>query len=149
MAELTNKQKKEWAGMLYLKENLTQQEIADKVGVSRITVNKWIKAEMWEQRKAGLTLTREEQIRLLYQQVAEINRNIKDREEGKRYATSKEADVLIKLSSAIKKMETESGIADIIDVGMRFIEFLRPVNLELAKDVTRMYDLFVKSSIKQ
>lgn len=149
MAELTNKQKKEWAGMLYLKENLTQQEIADKVGVSRITVNKWIKAEMWEQRKAGLTLTREEQIRLLYQQVAEINRNIKDREEGKRFATSKEADVLIKLSSAIKKMETESGIADIIDVGMRFIEFLRPVNLELAKDVTRMFDLFVKSSIKQ
>lgn len=149
MADLTNKQKKEWAGMLYLKENLTQQEIADKVGVSRITVNKWIKAEMWEQRKAGLTLTREEQIRLLYQQVAEINRNIKDREEGKRFATSKEADVLIKLSSAIKKMETESGIADIIDVGMRFIEFLRPVNLELAKDVTRMFDLFVKSSIKQ
>lgn len=149
MADLTNKQKKEWAGMLYLKENLTQQEIADKVGVSRITVNKWIKAEMWEQRKAGLTLTREEQIRLLYQQVAEINRNIKDRDEGKRFATSKEADVLIKLSSAIKKMETESGIADIIDVGMRFIEFLRPVNLELAKDVTRMFDLFVKSSIKQ
>lgn len=149
MADLTNKQKKEWAGMLYLKENLTQQEIADKVGVSRITVNKWIKAEMWEQRKTGLTLTREEQIRLLYQQVAEINRNIKDREEGKRFATSKEADVLIKLSSAIKKMETESGIADIIDVGMRFIEFLRPVNLELAKDVTRMFDLFVKSSIKQ
>ena len=74
---------------------------------------------------------------------------IKDREEGKRYATSKEADVLIKLSSAIKKMETESGIADIIGVGMRFIEFLRPVNLELAKDVTRMFDLFVKSSIKQ
>lgn len=149
MAELTNKQKKEWAGMLYLKENLTQQEIADKVGVSRITVNKWIKAEMWEQRKAGLTLTREEQIGLLYQQVAEINRNIKNRDEGKRFATSKEADVLIKLSSAIKKMETESGIADIIDAGIRFIEFLRPVNLELAKDVTRMFDLFVKSSIKQ
>lgn len=149
MADLTNKQKKEWAGMLYLKENLTQQEIADKVGVSRITVNKWIKAEMWEQRKAGLTLTREEQIGLLYQQVAEINRNIKNRDEGKRFATSKEADVLIKLSSAIKKMETESGIADIIDAGIRFIEFLRPVNLELAKDVTRMFDLFVKSSIKQ
>ncbi|WP_418549400.1 helix-turn-helix domain-containing protein [Parabacteroides goldsteinii] len=149
MAELTNKQKKEWAAMLYLKENLTQQEIAEKVGISRVTVNKWIKAEMWEQRKAGLTLTREEQISLLYQQVAEINRNIKDREEGKRFATSKEADVLIKLSSAIKKMETESGIADIIGVGMRFIEFLRPVNLELAKDVTRMFDLFVKSSIKQ
>ena len=138
MADLTNKQKKEWAGTLYLKENLTQQEIADKVGVSRITVNKWIKAEMWEQQKTGITLTRESVIGNLY-----------GRKEGERYATSKEADALVKLAAAIKKMETDTGIADIISVGMRFIEFLRPVNLELAKDVTRMYDLFVKSSIKQ
>ena len=35
MADLTNAQKKEWAKTLYLKENLTQQEIADRVGVSR------------------------------------------------------------------------------------------------------------------
>ena len=34
MADLTNAQKKEWAKTLYLKENLTQQEIADRVGVS-------------------------------------------------------------------------------------------------------------------
>jgi len=52
--------------MLYLKENLTQQEIADKVGVSRITVNKWIKAEMWEQQKTGITLTRESVIGRLF-----------------------------------------------------------------------------------
>lgn len=30
--ELSNTQKKEWAKTLYLKENLTQQEIADRVG---------------------------------------------------------------------------------------------------------------------
>lgn len=40
--ELSNTQKKEWAKTLYLKENLTQQEIADRVGVSRATVNRWI-----------------------------------------------------------------------------------------------------------
>jgi len=104
---------------------------------------------MWEQQKTGITLTRESVIGNLYRQVAEINRNIDGRKEGERYATSKEADALVKLAAAIKKMETDTGIADIISVGMRFIEFLRPVNLELAKDVTRMFDLFVKSSIKQ
>ena len=30
MADLTNIQKKEYAGVLYLRENLTQQEIAEK-----------------------------------------------------------------------------------------------------------------------
>ena len=39
--ELKANQRKEWAKLMYLKENITQQEIADRVGVSRVTVNKW------------------------------------------------------------------------------------------------------------
>lgn len=38
--DLTIAQKKEYAGVLYLKDNLTQQEIAEKVGVSRQTLSK-------------------------------------------------------------------------------------------------------------
>jgi uncharacterized protein YjcR len=147
MAELTIKQKKEWAAMLYLKENLTQAEIAEKVGVSKVTMNKWVKAEKWEERKAGITLTREEQINNLYRQVAEINDVIKGREKGKRYATNAEADTLSKLAGAIKKMETETGIADIISVGTRFIEFLRPIDLDKAKDFTRLFDIFIKQNL--
>lgn len=48
MADLTTQQKKDYARTLYLKDNLTQQEIADKVGVSRKTVNRWAIAEQWE-----------------------------------------------------------------------------------------------------
>ena len=36
MADLTNAQKKEWAKTLYLKENLTQQEIADQIGRAHV-----------------------------------------------------------------------------------------------------------------
>lgn len=147
MADLTIAQKKEWAAMLYLKEHLTQQEIAEKVGVSRITVNKWIKAEKWEERKVALTLTREQQIGNMHRQVAAINENILSREEGKRYATPPEADSLNKLASAIKKMETDVDISDMISVGMRFINFLRPINMELAKEVTRLYDVFIKKNL--
>ena len=147
MADLTIKQKKEWAAMLYLKENLTQAEIAEKVGVSKVTMHKWVKGEKWEERKAGITLTREEQIKNLYRQVAEINDVIAGREKGKRFATTGEADTLSKLSGAIKKMETETGIADIISVGTRFVEFLRTIDLDKAKDTARLFDIFIKQNI--
>lgn len=143
--ELSNTQKKEWAKTLYLKENLTQQEIAERVGVARITVNRWIADGKWEVQKAGLTLTREEQIANLYRQVAEINRKIADKPEGERFASNAEADILGKLSAAIKKMETDVGIADIISVQTKFIEFLRSIDFEKAKELTQLSDAFIKS----
>ncbi|MCQ5023215.1 transposase family protein, partial [Bacteroides thetaiotaomicron] len=101
---------------LYLKENLTQQEIADRVGVSRVSVSNWVRAGKWEEQKVGLTLTRQEQVANLYRQVAEINKAIAERPEGERFPSSKEADILGKLSAAIRNMEQEVGIADIISV---------------------------------
>lgn len=107
MAELTSQQKKDYARTLYLKDNLTQQEIADKVGVSRQTIIRWMAAEQWEKLKAGITLGREQQIANLHRQVMELNDLILSRPEGKRFATPAEADTLGKLAAAIKKMETE------------------------------------------
>lgn len=143
--ELNNTQKKEWAKTLYLKENLTQQEIAERVGVARITVNRWVADGKWEEQKVGLTLTREEQVANLYRQVAEINRKIAEKPEGERFASSTEADILGKLSAAIRKMETDVGIADVISVQTKFIEFLRPIDLDKAKELTQLSDAFIKS----
>lgn len=140
---LSNTQKKEWAKTLYLKENLTQQEIADRVGVSRVSVNRWIADGKWEEQKVGLT--REEQVANLYRQVAEINRKIAEKPEGERFASNAEADILGKLSAAIRKMETDVGIADVISVQTKFIEFLRPIDLGKAKELTQLSDAFIKS----
>ena len=148
MADLTNAQKKEWAKTLYLRENLTQQEIAERVGVSRVTVSNWVRAGKWEEQKAGLTLTRQEQVANLYRQVAEINRAISARAEGERFPNSKEADILGKLSAAIRNMEQETGIADIISVLTGFIEWLRPFDLEKAKELTRLADAYIKDKLE-
>ena len=146
-ADLTNAQKKEWAKTLYLRENLTQQEIADRVGVSRVTVSNWVRAGKWEEQKAGLTLTRQEQVANLNRQVAEINRVISARAEGERYPNSKEADILGKLSASIRNMEQETGIADIISVLTGFIEWLRPLDLDKAKELTRLADAYIKDKL--
>lgn len=147
MAELTNAQKKEWAKTLYLRENLTQQEIADRVGCSRVTVSNWMRSGKWEEQKVGLTLTRQEQVSNMYRQVAEINRNIAARPEGERFATSKEADTLGKLAAAISKMEQEVGIADTISVLTGLIEWLRPHDIEKAKELTRIADAYIKDKL--
>ncbi len=147
MADLTNAQKKEWAKTLYLRENLTQQEIADRVGCSRVTVSNWVRAGKWEEQKVGITLTRQEQVGNLYRQVAEINRTIAERPEGERFATSKEADILGKLAAAISKMEQEIGIADTISVLTGLIEWLRPHDIEKAKEITRIADAYIKDKL--
>ena len=147
MADLTNAQKKEWAKTLYMRENLTQQEIAERVGVSRVTVSNWVRAGKWEEQKAGLTLTRQEQVANLYRQVAEINRAISARAEGERFPNSKAADILGKLSAAIRNMEQETGIADIISVLTSFIEWLRPLDLDKAKELTRLADAYIKDKL--
>lgn len=147
MADLNMNQKKEWAQTLFLRENLTQQEIADRVGVSRVTVSNWSRAGKWEEQKAGITLTRQEQVANLYRQVAEINRAIAARPEGQRFATSKEADILGKLAAAIARMEQEVGIADKISVLTDLINWLRPVDLEKAKDLTRIADAYIKDKL--
>ena len=60
---ITNEQKKELAKILYTKENLTQAEIAEREGTSRVTMGKWIKSENWEMLKVSITITKEEQLK--------------------------------------------------------------------------------------
>ena len=55
MGNLTNKQKRSLAQVLFCKENLTIQETAERVGVSRQTVGKWAKEDKWEEQKVGVT----------------------------------------------------------------------------------------------
>lgn len=140
MADLTSQQKKEWAGMLYLKDNLTQQEIAEKVGVSRQTIARWAKEDKWEELKVGITMSRE-------QQIAEINKVVTSRPEGQRFTNAAEADTINKLTSAIKKLETDVGISDIISVGMKFVNWLRPYDLDRSKEYLKLWDAFIKDSL--
>lgn len=149
MAEnLTIKQKKDWAKMLYLKEHLTQVEISERVGVSKVTINKWVKAEKWEELKVSVSITREEQLANMYRQIAEINKVISTRAKGERFATSKEADIINKIAASIERMEKEVGISDIISVSKAFLDWVRKSDTEKAKELSYMFDSFIKEKLK-
>ncbi len=145
MTKMNSEQMRQWAMSMYLNENRTQAEIAEACGVSRQTIIRWAKADKWDEHKASLTMTREEQIKNLQRQIMEINNGILGREQGKRFASPKEADTIAKLTTAINKLETALGIHEIVSTAQRFIAWLRPVALELTKTFTRLFDKFIKS----
>lgn len=140
--------KKDIAKSLYLNGNYTQEEIADKVGTTRQTVSRWIREGAWDEVKASITITPAQILSGLNRQIIEINNNINGREEGKRFASVTEADTLAKLASAIKKIETDVGIADIVDVGIRFTNWLRPLDLGKAKEFNDLLDAFIKDQMR-
>lgn len=146
--ELSNKQKKDWAKMLFVKEHLTQKEIAERVGISTVTMTKWVKVEKWEVLKTSLSVTREEQLANFYRQIAEINNNIANRESGLRYASAEEANMINKLATAIEKMEKETGISDIISVSKDLLDWLRKTDIDKAKELSNYFDAYIKDRLK-
>ncbi len=161
---LRKKQEQEFAKSLYLTGELTQKEIADRVGVVEKTLTKWIKDNKWDGLKKSLLTTKQNQLTFLYDQLECLNYEISQRKNSPKpdekleladlliprgkYATSKEADVIIKLTNAIKKLETETSIGDTFEVARAFIEFVRPQNLELAKQITNLFDVFITDKMK-
>lgn len=149
MASLSIKQKKEWAQLLITKEGYTQKDAAAKVEVSAVTINKWYAAENWERLKQSMLVTRQEQLSHLYNQLDELNTAIRNREAGKRYADSKEADTISKLAGAINKMESEASIADVVEVSKRLLNWLRPFNHFKALEMATIFNDFIKEMLKK
>ena len=141
MAELRNEQKKALARDIYLLGSYTLEEIAAKVGSTRQTVSRWAREGGWEEMKAGMTVGREQILKNLYRQISEINK-------GERHATSREADTIMKLSAAIRKLEDDIGIGELISAGMRFGDWLRPLDLAKAKEFVNLYDAFLKDQVR-
>lgn len=142
-------QKKEHAKLLYTSQGITQQNIlAERVGVSKQTINKWINSEGWEKLRASLIITSEAELRRFYTQVTELNDHIMKKPEGERFANSKEADVLIKLAGAIRHLETDVSIGEVMEVLKKLINFISKEDLEAAKLLTTWADIYVKTLLR-
>lgn len=144
-----NIDKKSIARELFINGGFTQEEIADKIGMTRQTVGRWVKSESWEDLRASVTITPEKIIAGLNRQIIEINNKINEREPGCRFATPQEADAIAKLAGSIQKLQKEVGVADIVSVGMRFLTWLRPLDPEAGKTFNNLFDAFIKDQISR
>ena len=136
------------AKILFTREQLDQKVVAKRVGVSEKTMSKWVNEFNWKDLRRRLLLSKEEQINALYEQLERLNGLIRKTDEG--HADTKQADVLIKLTAAIRNLETDLAIADLIESGIRFIKYLQKVGtLEQVIEVADFWNSFIQSSIKK
>ena len=138
--------KREIAQILYLQGNLPKKDIADKVGVSAQTITKWAAEDKWDSLKKNLLTGKKQRLSELYDELAEFNRMIADKE-GYKVATSKEADARRKLITDIKELESKYSIAQTTQIAIDFCEFLKPIDLVLAQKVAALLQAFINELI--
>lgn len=142
---MTLQQKKDYAKRLYLSEHgITQKEVAERSGVSTKTINKWVNTEKWDSLRVSLLTSKEEQLSSLYRQLEALKNDIEGRE--KKWPTTPEGDLISKLTSSIRNLETETSIAEKMDTGKDFLRFVRRVaEFEQSTQIANLFDAYIKS----
>lgn len=148
--DLTIEQKKDFAKIIYLNEpGISQKELAERVGVSKVTINKWVNTEKWEELCTSLLVTKETQLKRLYAQLKALNDAINAREEGKRFPDTKEGNVLAQITAAINRLETETSTAEKMATGQEFLQYVRKVStFDMSREVAKLFNEYIKSQLK-
>jgi transposase-like protein len=150
MSKETDK-KRELAELLYMSgEN--QQNIADKVGVSRVTVNKWINAHGWKERRAAKSVTRPELINKLLLNIDKLLEKAYKSEDADDISSL--GDKLAKLASTIEKLDKKTSVVDVIEVCIAMEKWLehrmgmdKSLTTELVKEFNRYHDMYINEML--
>lgn len=140
------KKKKELAKLIFLRQpNITQQELADRVEVSRVTIGKWVKD--WEKLKLNLLQTREERINSTLMQLDQLDRAIATKPKGMQFPDKNESQIRRKLTEDLAALEQDASVRDIYNVSRRLLDWLRPRDLEKAKEIANYFDAYIKEQM--
>lgn len=147
MTKAEIEKKKSLARTLYL-SGMEQQDIADKVDVSRVTISKWCTAEGWKEARAAKSVTRPELVNKLLLTIDALITQVNN--SGDPMAMAGLGDKLAKLSSVIEKLDKKANVVDIIEVFMKFSKWLEfraksdpTITTELMKAINHLQDLFI------
>lgn len=143
---ISKAQEREYARILYINERITFKEIAERTGVTEKTISKWAEADNWAKLRKSMLTTRESQLVHWYNQLEALNENIAERDTP--IPDSKEADIMVKITSNIKSLETEIGLGEYVEVSRKLLTFIQSVDLDEAKRFKNYIDEFINSKLK-
>lgn len=151
MTKKDTQQKKELA-KLYFMQGTPQNEIADKVGISKQTINKWVQNSGWSQQRAAQNITRTELVNKLLLTMDSLITQVQQSNDPKLLASL--GDKLSKLSSTIEKLDKKASVVNHIETFMAFGKWLQyrsewdsDITPELLKAINHYQDLFISENI--
>ena len=134
--------KKEMARVLYMAgEN--QLTISEKVNVSRVTINKWVAAGGWKERRAAKAVTRPELINKMLLNIDALLDKAAASDKPEDLAGM--SDKLSKIASAIEKLDKKANVVDAIEVFIAFskwVEFRIGSDKEITPDLVKLINKF-------
>ena len=143
--------KKSLGRALYL-SGMEQTEIADKIGVSRVTVSKWCSAEGWKEARAARSITRPELVNKLLLTIDRLIEQVNTSNDANLIAGL--GDKLAKLSSVIEKLDKKANVVDAIEVFMAFSKWLEhraqadpELTPDLIKAINKYQDKYIVESM--
>ncbi len=129
-AELENK--KQLGRSLYL-SGMEQQEIAERLGVSRVTISNWCTKEGWKEARAAKNITRPELVNKLLLTIDQLIESVNKSDDPTLIGSL--ADKLSKLSAVVEKLDKKANVVDAIEVFMAFNKWLQ-YNAEFDPEIT-------------
>lgn len=144
-AELENK--KALARALYM-SGMERNEIAQKTGVSNVTISKWTTQEGWREARAAKAITRPELVNKLLLTIDKLIEQVNASEDPTLMAGL--GDKLAKLSSVIEKLDKKANVVDAIEVFMAFNRWIQDqasydpeITPELIKAINKYQNKFL------
>lgn len=147
MTKAEIEKKKNLARSLYM-SGMDQKEIADQIGVSRVSVSNWCRAEGWQETRAAKNISRPELVNKLLRTIDSLIDKVND--SGDATLIGSLADKLSKLSATIEKLDKNANVVDAIEVFIAFNKWLEynrafdpEITPELIKTINKYQNRFL------
>ena len=140
-------EKKEYARLLFMQGD-TQKIIAEKTGISAVTINRWVAHGGWPEQRAAANITRPELGNKLLHTIDRLIEQVNESKDPEAFNSL--GDKLAKLSTTIERLDKKASVVDVIEVFMAFSKWLQyqsqfddEITPELIKTINKYHNKYI------
>jgi len=131
----------------------SQKVIAERVGISTVTISKWVADGGWQTARAAANITRPELVNKLLRTIDRLIEQVNESDDPEKMAGL--GDKLAKLSTTIERLDKKASIVDTIEVFMAFSKWMQfrmtfddDITPELLKTINKYLDLYINEQLQ-